>query len=559
MMRTTANPVSHLWFCFGLLWLVASPCSAQSIQLTDVTDKTGITFVHSDGSYGKRFILEVMSAGLCLLDYDQDGDLDIYFLNGAPVNAPLPDPPPRDALYRNDGGFRFTEVTAAAGLGDTALGLGVASADYDNDGYPDLYVNNYGRNVLYHNCGDGAFETVTNFAGVGNGEKVGGGVAFFDKENDGDLDLYVVNYVKFDASKHRMHVHKGVPSYPSPLSYDPEADTLFENNGDGTFTDVSNSSGIDAVAGRGMGLVAFDFDNDGDVDVYVANDTQENFLFQNNGQGQFEEVALSVGVAYDSRGRPQASMGVDIIDADRDGNMDLFVTAFSEEFAPLYRNLGDGLYEDITLRTGHSAATYPHVTWGVVAEDFDNDGAEDVLVACGDLDDNRTQRGGTATATAFKVEDVMLKGNGQGNLMDLKKSWGTGALVADSTRGLVAADLDGDGRVDVAAQNQRSRPTLLRNDSQNQHGYLSLRLVGGQSNRDAIGARVVIQQGDFRATSQVICGHSYQSDSGRHLHFGLPSAQDEVQVQIRWPSGQVTDLPAQKPNQQLSANEIVRF
>jgi enediyne biosynthesis protein E4 len=539
----------------GISYFALGSALAQPIQLTDVTDKTGITFVHNDGSYGQRFILEVMSAGLALLDYDQDGDLDIYFLNGAPVNKALPDPPPRDALYRNDGNFRFTDVTAGAGLGDTAMGLGVASADYDNDGYPDLYVNNYGLNVLYHNRGDGTFDSVTELAGVGNGNKVGGGVAFFDKEGDSDLDIYVVNYVKFDPSTHRMHIHKGVPSYPSPLSYEPEADTLFENNGDGTFTDVSTSSGIDKVAGRGMGLVAFDHDNDGDVDVFVANDTQENYLFQNNGQGVFEEVALSSGVAYDSRGRPQASMGVDILDADQDGHMDLFVTAFSEEFAPLYRNLGDGSFEDITLRTGHSTATYPHVTWGIVAEDFDNDGAEDVLVACGDLDDNRSQRGGTATATAFKVEDVLLRGNGKGKLQDLKKSWGTGAAVADSTRGLVAADLDADGRVDVASQNQRSRPTVLRNESQSQHGFLSLHLIGTQSNRDAIGARVIVRQGDYQATKQVICGHSYQSDSGRHLHFGLPSNKKPVSLQIHWPSGKTSEESEIHPDQSLSPKE----
>ncbi len=517
--------------CF---WSLAS---AQDIILNDATDGSGVDFIHSDGSYGQRFVIEVMSGGLALWDFDNDGDMDIYFLNGAPINKPQPNPPARDAMYRNDGGFKFTEVSRLAGLGDTAMGLGIGWGDYDNDGFADLYLNNYGPNVLYHNCGDGTFEVTTELAGVSNGNLVGGGVAFFDKDADGDLDIYVANYVQFDPTKHRMHVHKGVPAYPSPLSYEPERDTLFENNGDGTFTDVSEASGIHAVAGRGMGVVAFDFDDDGDVDVFVANDTQENFLFQNDGMGVFEEVALTAGVAYDSRGRAQASMGCDILDANRDGRMDLFVTAFSEEFAPLYQNLGNGFFEDVTLRAGTSQATIKHVTWGIVAEDFDNDGQEDLFVGCGDLDDNKAQRGGTTTATAFRVENVLLKGNGNGTFRDLKKNWGTGGAVAESTRGVVAGDLDLDGRVDVVNLNERGKATVLRNQTINPHGYWNCQLVGTQSARDAVGTVVTVKQGRHVAVQHVISGHSYQSDSGRRLHFGLPKADEEIEVSIKWPDG----------------------
>ena len=552
-----SNTITTLMWLLVLMLAETLTCKArcQEIRLTDVTASSGVDFIHNNGAYGQRFLVETMSGGLALLDYDQDGDLDIYFLNGAPVNAPIPVPPPRDALFRNDGNFHFTDVTESALLGDTKMGLGVATADYDNDGFPDIYVNNYGPNVLYHNCGDGSFEIVTELAGVGNGFLVGSGVAFFDKDADGDLDLYVVNYVKFNPAEHRMHVHKGVPGYPSPLSYEPEKHTLFENNGDGTFLDVSSASGIHAVAGRGMGLVAFDYDSDGDVDVFVANDTQENFLFQNDGKGKFEEVALFAGVAYDARGRPQGSMGVDLLDVDHDGLMDMFVTAFSEEFAPLYRNLGNGLFEDITLKTGTASSTFPHVTWGVVAEDFDNDGFDDLMIGCGDLDDSHMKRGGTNTASGFKIGNLLLRCNGKGGFTDLKKSWGSGATVAESTRGLVAADLDSDGRVDVVAQNQSSKPTILRNETESTHSYITCRFVGRQSNRDGIGAVVTVRQGDFRSVNHVIAGHSYQSDSGGLLHFGLPSRTEAIELEIRWPSGRIQVYPGVEPNQQFIVNE----
>lgn len=550
-LASCARAAGVLFLSFNIARMIAPLAVAQDINLTDVTGTTGISFVHSDGSYGQRFLIEVMSGGLALLDYDQDGDLDVYFLNGAAINKPLPDSPPRDALYRNDGEFHFTDVTMASGLGDTGMGLGVASADYDNDGFPDLYINNYGPNVLYHNSGNGTFEIVTNIAAVANGSLVGGGVAFFDKDNDGDLDLYVANYIKFDPTKHRIHIHKGLPAHPSPLSFEPDKDTLFENHGDGTFQDVSEASGIHSVAGRGMGVVAFDYDADGDVDVFVANDTQENFLFQNDGKGKFEDVGLLAGVAYDARGRPQASMGVDLVDADHDGLMDLFVTAFSEEFAPLYRNVGHGLFEDISLRTTAAASTFPHVTWGIIAEDFDNDGFDDLLIGCGDLDDNRTQRGGTNTATAFKVENVLLRGTGKGKLSDLKKSWGSAAFVAESTRGIVAADLNADGLVDVVTQNIRSRPTVLRNETKTNYGYLECHLIGKESNRDAVGARVTVCQGSFKSVLHVVCGHSYQSDSSRVLHFGLPSQVDNANIEVTWPNGTISKAFEVTPLQKI--------
>ncbi|MCR9297160.1 MAG: CRTAC1 family protein, partial [bacterium] len=451
---------------------------------------------------------------------------------------------------RNDGSFRFTDVTQEAGVGDTGMGLGVACADFDNNGYPDIYINNYGPNRLYLNNGDGTFSEVSQQAGVSNGNLVGSGVAFFDMEGDGDLDLYVANYIQFDPENHRIHIHKGLPSYPSPMSFDPEPDTLFANNGDGTFSDVSETSGIRSVAGRSMGLIACDFDNDGDCDVVVANDTQENYFFQNDGMGNFEEIGLLAGLAYDYRGKPQASMGVALLDFNRDGRQDLYFTSFSEEFATCYENLGDGLFDDVTLGLGASQASFPHVTWGVVAEDLDNDGESDVYIGAGDLDVNRDRRGGMSSTTAFQIPDIVLSSR-QGKLVDMGSNWGDGARVKQSTRGVVCNDLDSDGRMDIVTLNARSTPTVLRNEGR-VGNWLSIQLVGVQGNRDGIGSWVSVRQGDQTWHRPVICGHSYQSDSSPILHFGLPSADLPLEVEVRWDSERSQRLQELRPNQHLT-------
>ena len=307
-----------------------------------------IGFRHHDGSGGRYYIIEAMSAGLALFDYDRDGDIDIYFLNGAPMPGTRADTKPRDALYRNQGNWQFTDVTQQAGLGDTEHGLGVCVGDYDNDGDADLYLNNFGPNVLYRNNGDGTFTDATAQAGVQNGNRVGAGATFLDIDADGDLDLYVGNYIKFRFEQHVPRTRQGYPIYGSPIDYEPDADTLYRNNGDGTFTDISAESGIAAHAGPSMGLISADYDDDGDVDVLIANDGQPNFLFQNDGTGRFQEAGLLSGFAYDGVGRVHASMGVDGGDFDNDGRLDFHVTSYQNEQATLYRNLGGGLLEDVT-------------------------------------------------------------------------------------------------------------------------------------------------------------------------------------------------------------------
>lgn len=553
--RNTASLTCAFWLLSIYAATVAQRAGAQNtIQLDDVTASTGIDFVHTDGSDGKYFLIESMSAGLAVADFDNDGRPDIYFLNGARIAAvgqgsepeTPTEPLPSNALYKNHGGLRFQNRTSQAGLADTRMGLGVVTGDFDNDGFLDVYVNNYGPNVLFHNNGDGTFSNLTRFANVGNGNLVGGGVSFFDMDADGDLDLYVGNYIQFDPAQHKVHMHKGRPAYPSPLSFTPEFDTLFENLGDGTFVDASEPSGVRQFAGRTMGLVTFDYDADGDIDVFTANDTQENFLLENDGLGHFEEVALLAGVACDFKGKPQASMGVSLSDMDRDGKADLFLTSFSEEFATLYRNDGDGLFDDVTLQIGGSEATFPHVTWGIASADFDNDGQMDYLVGTGDLDPERELRGGVSSTTAFKVPNVLLAGNA-GTLSDLKQNWGTAALVAESTRGLVTVDLDSDGKLDAIALNARSRPTVMHNRSSPQD-FLSIRLVGTTSNRDATGAVVRVEYQGLHQSGTISSGTSYQSDSPRDLHFGLGTAtqasaaamNEPARISIRWPNGQET-------------------
>ena len=448
------------------------------------------------------------------------------------------------------------DVTNEAGVGDTRMGLGVAVGDYDNDGYTDIYLNNYGHNVLYFNNGDGTFSERTEQAGVGNGVLVGGGAAFFDKENDGDLDLYVGNYVRFDPATHRVHIHKGLPSYPSPLSFEPEADSLFENNGDGTFSDVSVSSGIRQVAGRSMGLVTFDYDEDGDCDVYVANDTQENHLFENDGRGHFDEVAFLAGLAMDFRGKAQASMGVELCDLERDGNFDLLLTSFSEEFVTHYQNAGGGFFDDNTLRAQALAATFPHVTWGIVGKDFDNNGYLDVLIGAGDLDVNRGVRGGVSSATAYRVPNILLA-NSNGKLQDVKSDWGNAAKISESTRGLLGADLNGDGWVDVVALNARSVPSILKNESNSQatdRSFLQIDLCGTQSNRDGLGASVKVTQAGLSQSDIKRSGHSYQSDLDAPLHFGLRTDSQTVQVTVKWPSGLISQQVA-KPGSHILIQE----
>jgi len=509
------------------------------IQLRDVTGKTGITFQHTDGSSGKRYIVEYVSSGLAVFDYDGDGDEDIYFLNGAPLRGMVVATPPKNALYRNDGNWRFTDVTDRAGVGDEGHGLGVAAGDYDNDGDLDLYVNNYGPNVLYQNNGDGTFTNVTAKAGVGNGRKVGAGANFLDVDGDGNLDLFVSNYVKFSYDTHVIRTKRGFGLYPSPMEYESYPDTLYRNNGDGTFTDVSAESGVGKPAGPGMGTVCGDFDNDCDTDIFVGNDVSANYLFVNDGQGKFTEMGLLTGAAYDVDGYPHGSMGAACGDYDNDGWLDIYVTSYQRELATLYRNLGNGFFEDVTRLSGAGLGTHPHVTWGNAFVDFDNDGDRDLFVARGHLYDNVEQFDGTSS---YHTKNLLLMNVGNGKFVDVSDQCGDGLAVKLSSRGAGFDDLDNDGDVDVVILNSRREPTILRNDSVNDNHWIQIRLRGTKTNRDGVGAHVKVTAGELVQIDEVHSGHGYQSHFGMRLHFGLGKRDRVDRIEVRWIGGRVDVL-----------------
>jgi len=539
-----ASRAGYVWrgIAAGLVVLgTLSTARGQSpIVLRDVTSETGIDFRHTDGGSGRRYVFEPMSAGVALFDYDGDGRIDVYFLNGAPLPGTEVDEVPTNALYRNEGGWKFTDVTDEAGVGDTGYGLGVAAADYDNDGDQDLYLNNFGPNVLYRNNGDGTFSDVTAEAGVANGHRVGAGVCFLDADRDGDLDLYVSNYLVFSFDMHVPHAILGVPSYRSPQDYAPDPDTLFRNNGDGTFTDVSIESGLAAHAGTGMGMVAADYDNDGDTDVFVCNDVKANFLFQNDGAGRFEEVGLIAGVAYDFAGAWQGSMGADCGDYDNDGWLDFFMTDYQGELPALYRNSGEGFFDDATLHARAGIRAGPYVNWGTGFADFDNDGDRDLFIACGHLQDNVELRDDT---TEYLASNLLMMNRGDGGFLDVSDTGGDGMTPKRSSRGTGFDDLDNDGDVDVVVLNSRREPTILRNDSPGDHHWLQVRLKGTKTNRDGVGARVRVVAGDLVQVDEVHSGRGYQSHHGTRLHFGLGHRDRVDRVEVRWIGGGVDVFP----------------
>ena len=528
------------WLSLGVLVLMlVSPrlgaAEAPSpIQLKDVTRQTGITFVHTDGSSGRRYIVESVASGLATFDYNGDGKIDILFLNGAPLPGSPSAPSPRNALYRNDGGWKFTDVTVAAGLADTSYHLGVCVGDYNNDGYPDIYLTNFGPNILYRNNGDGTFTNATKPAGIANGDKVGAGACFLDIDGDGDLDLFVANYCDFTIAKHQTRSINGHSAYAGPAIYGPVPATLFRNNGDGTFTDISRESGIAAHAGTGMGVVSADYDDDGDTDIIVGNDGMANFVWRNDGKGHFEEVGLFTGLAYDRNGVGLGTMGVECGDYNNDGRLDFHMTSYQRQWAILYQNVGRGLFEDVTHRTGAGTGTFNQVTWGNGLVDFDNDGHRDLFIACGHLQDNVHLWDDT---TSYEARSILLQNTGQGKFVDVSARSGDGLTVKRSSRGAAFDDLDNDGRIDVVVLNSRREPTILRNESPSRNHWIQIRPRGTRSNRDGVGAKIKVVAGDLVLVDEVHSGRGYQSHYGTHPHFGLGQRTRVDRIEVRWIGG----------------------
>jgi hypothetical protein len=384
------------------------------------------------------------------------------------------------------------------------------------------------------NNADGTFTDVTAKAGVANGCKVGAAAHFLDMDKDGDLDLFVANYLNFTYDNHLMRTSKGIGKYAGPMDFPPVPNDLFRNNADGTFTNVSVESGVAKHKGWGMGGVCADYDNDGDTDVYIVNDVYANFLFENDGTGKFEEVGLFTGLSYDLHGDDQGSMGVACADYDNDGWLDFYQTCYAKELATLYRNLGNNTFEDVTMVTGAGERTFAYVTWGTGLVDFDNDGDRDIFVACGHLEDNVELYDTTATTSA---QNILLMNTGDGKFVDVSDKSGDGMKVELRSRAAAFDDLDNDGDVDVVILNSRREPTILRNDSRNSNHWIQISLMGTKTNRDGVGARVKVEAGNLVQIDEVHSGRSYQSHYGMRLHFGLGKRKLVDRIEVRWIGG----------------------
>ncbi len=542
-----------LYLCLGTSPLIGAE-QTIGIQFEDVTNQTGITFTHSDGGKGgRRYIVESVASGVATLDYNNDGRTDILFLNGAPLPGSPPETSPaRNALYRNDGNWKFTDVTERAGLTDGSYHLGICSGDYNNDGHPDLFLSNFGPDRLYRNNGDGTFEDVTNEAGVSNGNKVGAGAAFLDYDADGLLDLFVANYCDFTIKKHQARHINGYPAYVGPMLYGPTPDTLYHNNGDGTFSDVSASSNIANLPGTGMGVICADYDDDADMDIIVGNDAMANFVWQNDGKGKFKEVGLLSGLAYDGQGVGLGTMGIECGDYNNDGRLDFFMTSYQRQWTILYRNEGGGFFTDVTHISGAGNGSYNEVTWGLGMVDFDNDGYRDLFTACGHLQDNIQHWDDTAR---YESKNLLLRNTGKAGFKNISDQAGKGFMTKYSSRGAAFDDLDNDGDTDIVVLNARATPTLLRNVTQNKHHWVKIKLRGLHANRDGIGARVRVVSGDLNQFDEVRSGRGYQSHYGKILHFGLGDKAQMDYLEVRWPNGTLQKVVKPGIDQQLEIVE----
>ena len=430
-------------------------------------------------------------------------------------------------------------MTLAAGLVDTSYHLGVCIGDYNNDGFPDIYLNNFGPNILYRNNGDGTFTDVTREAGVAVGNHVGAGACFLDFDGDGYLDLFVANYVGFTFQNHQISHMNGFPAYVGPLNYPATANVLFRNNHDGTFTDVSVASGIASLKGSGMGVICADFNNDGHTDIIVGNDLRANFVLQNDGAGKFKEVGIALGLAYDSFGNVQGSMGVECADWNNDGWLDFYITTYQRQMCSLYQNRRGAYFDDVARPTGAGTGTYPLVKWGIGMVDLDNDGNRDLFIACGHLIENVEQFDST---TSYNSRNIVLRNTGQGKFVNVSDQCGDGLLPRLSSRGAAFDDLDNDGDLDVVILNSRREPTILRNDSSRTNHWIQVQLRGTKSNRDGIGARVTVTAGGLTQIDEVHSGRSYQSDFGKRLQFGLGQHSAVDQIRVNWIGGGVDTI-----------------
>ncbi len=541
--------------------LAASAAAASPNRLVDITADSGVDFVHRNGATGTKYAMELIGSGGGLLDFDGDGDLDLYLVNGA--RLPGVDAPELwvNALYENIGfppeaveGAEapsappaFRRVPDAAGAADTTYGMGCTVGDFDNDGDPDLYVTNYGPNRLYRNDG-GHFVDISAAAGVDD-PRWSASAAFVDIDADGWLDLYVTNYFRYRLEDHEWWGlrKEGWRTHGGPASLDPEFDRLYLNRGDGTFEDVSESSGIlQGGATYALGVLAGDLDDDGDVDLYVANDTQPNWLYLNEGDGTFVEDGMLAGVSYDQGGKPQAGMGVDSGDVNGDGIIDLICTNFSMETNTLYLGEGDGLFVDGSFMAGIGAATLPFLGFGLAFLDLENDRDLDLFVANGHIHDVAHLYHDGVT---YKQRNQLFLSDGSGRFAEVDEGWGAAVTRVEASRAVIVGDLDDDGDPDLVVTNVAATPQILRNVGGNTNAWARIQLVGTTSNRDGFGAEVRVTVAGEERRHQARAASSYLASKDPRLLVGLGDAARVDRVEVWWPSGMIDvieDVPARR-------------
>ena len=517
----------------------------HGVQFRELAAEVGIRFQYETGADSRSLILESMGGGAGWLDYDRDGFQDLYFVQGGNPTRPPDSSQPGDLFLRNGDGEHFRDVTSAAGLGDRGYGQGVSIGDYDNDGFDDIYVTNFGHNVLYRNQGDGTFRNVTDSAGVDD-PRWSTSAAWADLDRDGNLDLYVCNYLKWHVGHPQVCLKpNGQPGTCHPSYFEGEPDECFINLGDGSFSPQATARGLTGADSKSLGVAVADFDNDGHPDIYIAIDTRPNFLFINDGAGQFRESAVRLGCAVSAQGDPQASMGIAVGDFDRNGSLDLYLTHFTGEYNTLYQNLGPQGMIDVTSKMGLATPTLPLLGFGTIMDDFDQDGWPELFVANGHISDLRD------VGIRWEMPpQVFTYRDAERRWFDISAETGTDNQRKILGRGVASGDYDNDGDFDLAVVAQNRPAWLLRNDSQRGH-WLKLTCVGRQSNRSGIGTRVTLTAGSLQLMKELSGGTSYCSSNEHSLIFGVGLHDTPCEVEIRWPNGSTQTLNRVNLNQSL--------